>query len=174
MTRKRSEYDTKAYKDARHKLLRDEPLCHWCQKNKATEADHLVEHDAGGLAARVAAERADLQAEAGLLQGLDGRGGLARRDRPPRVLRQAPGAHGQRRRQRRVGIRGGGGGGDAREQTEPHTCGLSPSDVWCLLYQGMSSQITETSPTLKLFEETPDGRAPEKVVNPRGRGFAAG
>ena len=48
MTRKRSEYDTKAYKDARHKLLRDEPLCHWCQKNVATEADHLVEHDAGG------------------------------------------------------------------------------------------------------------------------------
>ena len=38
----------------------------------------------------------------------------------------------------------------------------------------MSSQIAKTPPTLKLFEETPDGRAPEKVVNPRGRGFAAG
>ena len=48
MTRARSEYDTAAYKEARRKLLKDEPLCHWCRKNVATEADHLVEHAAGG------------------------------------------------------------------------------------------------------------------------------
>ena len=33
---------------ARQQLLQEQPLCHWCRKAPATEADHLIEHDAGG------------------------------------------------------------------------------------------------------------------------------
>lgn len=40
--------DNPAYKKARQELLRDKPNCHWCNKRKATQADHLVEHDKGG------------------------------------------------------------------------------------------------------------------------------
>ena len=29
-------------------LLADNPLCHWCKRAPATEADHLIEHDRGG------------------------------------------------------------------------------------------------------------------------------
>jgi 5-methylcytosine-specific restriction endonuclease McrA len=36
------------YLAARKALLKDSPLCHWCQRAQATEADHLVEHDRGG------------------------------------------------------------------------------------------------------------------------------
>ena len=39
---------TTAYKRARTELLRERPMCHWCKKRPATEADHLLEHDAGG------------------------------------------------------------------------------------------------------------------------------
>jgi 5-methylcytosine-specific restriction endonuclease McrA len=48
MTRKQTEHDTPIYRQARAELLRDEPLCHWCHRNTATELDHLVPHDAGG------------------------------------------------------------------------------------------------------------------------------
>lgn len=37
-----------AYRRARTELLREKPVCHWCKKRPATEADHLLEHDAGG------------------------------------------------------------------------------------------------------------------------------
>lgn len=40
--------DTKAYKNARADLLRDSPMCHWCGKAPATEADHLVPVMDGG------------------------------------------------------------------------------------------------------------------------------
>ena len=36
------------YLRARKEILRDNPVCHWCKKRKATEADHVIEHDAGG------------------------------------------------------------------------------------------------------------------------------
>ena len=29
-------------------ILDGEPLCHWCRRNPATEADHLIESDRGG------------------------------------------------------------------------------------------------------------------------------
>jgi 5-methylcytosine-specific restriction endonuclease McrA len=29
-------------------VLEGEQLCHWCRRAPATEADHLIEHDAGG------------------------------------------------------------------------------------------------------------------------------
>ena len=48
MTRKLTEHDTTIYKQARAELLRDQPLCHWCKRNTATELDHLVESDKGG------------------------------------------------------------------------------------------------------------------------------
>ena len=48
MTRKLTEHDTAIYKQARAELLRDQPLCHWCKRNTATELDHLVESDKGG------------------------------------------------------------------------------------------------------------------------------
>jgi 5-methylcytosine-specific restriction protein A len=32
----------------RAELLRDNPVCHWCKKRKATEADHIIEVDRGG------------------------------------------------------------------------------------------------------------------------------
>ena len=37
-----------AYLQARAAILAGSPLCHWCGNNPATEADHLIEHDAGG------------------------------------------------------------------------------------------------------------------------------
>jgi hypothetical protein len=48
MTRKLTEHDTTIYKQARAELLRDQPICHWCKRNPATELDHLVESDKGG------------------------------------------------------------------------------------------------------------------------------
>ena len=48
MTRQRTEHDTPNYQRARTELLRDQPTCHWCHKNTATELDHLVETDKGG------------------------------------------------------------------------------------------------------------------------------
>ena len=41
------EYDTPEYKRARRDLLASSPDCHWCG-GVATEADHLIEQDAGG------------------------------------------------------------------------------------------------------------------------------
>jgi hypothetical protein len=41
MTRKPSEYDSATYKRNRELILRDDPICHWCRKRKATTADHL-------------------------------------------------------------------------------------------------------------------------------------
>ena len=41
------EYDTPEYKRARRDLLASSPDCHWCGA-PATEADHLIEQDAGG------------------------------------------------------------------------------------------------------------------------------
>ena len=40
--------NTQGYKRARAELLRDNPVCYWCRKAPATEADHLVEADQGG------------------------------------------------------------------------------------------------------------------------------
>lgn len=40
--------NTQAYRRARAELLRDNPVCHWCRKAPATEADHLLEADQGG------------------------------------------------------------------------------------------------------------------------------
>ena len=48
MTRQRTEHDTQIYQRARAELLRDQPACHWCKRNTATELDHLVEADKGG------------------------------------------------------------------------------------------------------------------------------
>jgi hypothetical protein len=48
MTRKQTEHDTPIYRKARAELLRDQPICHWCHRNTATELDHLVEADQGG------------------------------------------------------------------------------------------------------------------------------
>jgi hypothetical protein len=48
MTRQRTERDTPIYQKARAELLRDQPPCHWCKRNTATEIDHLVEIDKGG------------------------------------------------------------------------------------------------------------------------------
>ena len=45
---KRPEYNSKEYKEARAELLRDSPICYWCRRAPATEADHLVETDRGG------------------------------------------------------------------------------------------------------------------------------
>ena len=39
---------TSEFKRNRAKLLADEPVCHWCGIARATEADHLLESDAGG------------------------------------------------------------------------------------------------------------------------------
>jgi hypothetical protein len=39
---------TSEFKRNRAKLLADEPACHWCGIARATEADHLIESDAGG------------------------------------------------------------------------------------------------------------------------------
>jgi hypothetical protein len=44
----RSEYSSPAYKAARKALLADNPICHWCRRRPATEADHLVEVDREG------------------------------------------------------------------------------------------------------------------------------
>ena len=45
---KKKEYNSKEYRAARAELLRDHPLCHWCRKAPATQADHLIETDKGG------------------------------------------------------------------------------------------------------------------------------
>ena len=39
---------TSEFKRNRAKLLADDPPCHWCGIARATEADHLLESDAGG------------------------------------------------------------------------------------------------------------------------------
>ncbi len=36
------------YRKNRAQLLSGNPTCHWCKKRPAVEADHLIEHDAGG------------------------------------------------------------------------------------------------------------------------------
>ena len=45
--KKRSTNSTE-FKRNRAILLADEPVCHWCGIARASEADHLLEHDAGG------------------------------------------------------------------------------------------------------------------------------
>ncbi len=45
------ESNSQAYKQARAELLKDAPLCHWCQRRPATELDHLVEQAQGGTIA---------------------------------------------------------------------------------------------------------------------------
>ena len=37
-----------AYRKRRAELLRDKPLCHWCKRRPATEADHVVPYDIAG------------------------------------------------------------------------------------------------------------------------------
>ena len=39
---------TPEFRTNRLQVLQDEPNCYWCKRNKATEADHLIEVDAGG------------------------------------------------------------------------------------------------------------------------------
>jgi hypothetical protein len=41
-------YSSAQWKKIRAQVLRDEPVCHWCKRRPATEADHLVELDRGG------------------------------------------------------------------------------------------------------------------------------
>jgi len=36
------------YRKHRATILRDQPLCHWCKRRPATEADHLIPWSAGG------------------------------------------------------------------------------------------------------------------------------
>lgn len=36
------------YLRARKAILAGNPMCHWCGRREATEADHLIEHDQGG------------------------------------------------------------------------------------------------------------------------------
>lgn len=36
------------YRRNRAIILQGDPLCHWCKKQPATQADHLIEHDRGG------------------------------------------------------------------------------------------------------------------------------
>ena len=43
-----NEYKDPAYQKARRELLEGSPTCHWCKRNPATEADHLLEVDSGG------------------------------------------------------------------------------------------------------------------------------
>ena len=42
------EYTSKSYQAARRALLADNPICHWCRRRPATEADHLIEVERGG------------------------------------------------------------------------------------------------------------------------------
>lgn len=42
------EHESPEYKRARKELLQGNPICHWCKRAPATEADHLIEVDAGG------------------------------------------------------------------------------------------------------------------------------
>lgn len=39
---------TSAWRRIRAQVLTEEPLCHWCQTNGATEADHVVSRERGG------------------------------------------------------------------------------------------------------------------------------
>ena len=41
-------YSDPTYKRNRASILAGSPDCHWCGKNKATQADHLIELDRGG------------------------------------------------------------------------------------------------------------------------------
>ena len=41
-------YGTKRWKELRAQVLQDEPVCHWCRKAPSTQADHVIELDAGG------------------------------------------------------------------------------------------------------------------------------
>ena len=43
-----SEYRNPNYQAARKALLADSPICHWCRRRPATEADHLIEVERGG------------------------------------------------------------------------------------------------------------------------------
>ena len=42
------EYSDPSYQAARKALLADNPICHWCRRRPATEADHLIEVERGG------------------------------------------------------------------------------------------------------------------------------
>ena len=44
----RKEYKSPGYQQARKALLADNPICHWCRRRPATEADHLIEVDREG------------------------------------------------------------------------------------------------------------------------------
>ena len=41
-------YGTKQWKQLRAQVLQEEPICHWCKKAPSTQADHVIELDAGG------------------------------------------------------------------------------------------------------------------------------
>ena len=41
-------YKDPEYQRNRKSILAGSPLCHWCGQAKATQADHLIELDAGG------------------------------------------------------------------------------------------------------------------------------
>ena len=41
-------YGTKRWKELRAQVLAEEPTCHWCRKKPSTQADHVIELDAGG------------------------------------------------------------------------------------------------------------------------------
>ena len=40
-------YGTKRWKELRAQVIQDEPICHWCRKKPSTQADHVIELDAG-------------------------------------------------------------------------------------------------------------------------------
>ena len=45
---KHPEYSSTEYQKARRELLEGNPVCYWCKRAPATEADHLIEVDSGG------------------------------------------------------------------------------------------------------------------------------
>ena len=40
-------YGTKRWKELRQQVLAEEPVCHWCKRKPSTQADHVIELDAG-------------------------------------------------------------------------------------------------------------------------------
>jgi hypothetical protein len=48
MPRERTEHDTSTYRRNRALILQGSPICHYCRRRPATEADHVIEVDRGG------------------------------------------------------------------------------------------------------------------------------
>ena len=48
MPRERTEHDSATYRRNRALILQGSPICHYCRRRPATEADHIIEVDRGG------------------------------------------------------------------------------------------------------------------------------